>query len=201
MFYTVEEQPSGSIGASLGFAQTYGIVFGASIQENNFLGTGKSVGLSLNRSGFITNLSLNYSDPYYTRDGINAGFSLFARETDYDEANISNYSTDSYGGRINFSYPLDEIQSIGFGIGYENLTLKTGSFASQEIIEFVEENGDTFDLVTTHFSWGKSTVNRGQMATRGRQIGLGWSYRFLAAIWSIINSPMLANIIARSPIV
>jgi len=178
VFYTVEEQPSGSIGASLGFAQTYGIVFGASIQENNFLGTGKGVGISLNRSGFITNLSLNYSDPYYTRDGIAAGFSLFARETDYDEANISNYSTDSYGGRVNFSYPLDEIQSIGFGIGYENLTLKTGSFASQEIIEFVEENGDTFDLLTTHFSWGKSTVNRGQMATRGmsQRVGLELSF-------------------------
>jgi len=178
VFYTVEEQPSGSIGASLGFAQTYGIVFGASIQENNFLGTGKGVGISLNRSGFITNLSLNYSDPYYTRDGIAAGFSLFARETDYDEANISNYSTDSYGGRVNFSYPLDEIQSIGFGIGYENLTLKTGSFASQEITEFVEENGDIFDLLTTHFSWGKSTVNRGQMATRGtsQRVGLELSF-------------------------
>jgi outer membrane protein insertion porin family len=178
VFYTVEEQPSGSIGASMGFAQTYGIVFGASIQENNFLGTGKGVGISLNRSGFITNLSLNYSDPYYTRDGINAGFSLFARETDYDEANISNYSTDSYGGRVNFSYPLDEIQSIGFGLGYENLTLKTGSYASQEITEFVEENGDTFDLFTTHFSWGKSTVNRGQMATRGvsQQVGLELSF-------------------------
>lgn len=178
VFYTVEEQPSGSIGASLGFAQTYGIVFGASIQENNFLGTGKSVGISLNRSGFITNLSLNYSDPYYTRDGINAGFSLFARETDYDEANISNYSTDSYGGRVNFSYPLDEIQSIGFGLGYENLTIKTGSFASQEITEFVEENGDTFDLLTSHFSWGKSTVSRGQIATRGtsQQVGLELSF-------------------------
>ncbi|MEH6616590.1 MAG: outer membrane protein assembly factor BamA, partial [Porticoccus sp.] len=109
VFYTVEEQPSGSVGASLGFAQTYGIVFGASIQENNFLGTGKNVGVSLNRSGFITNLSLNYSDPYFTRDGINAGVSLFARNTDYGEADISNFSTDSYGARVNFSYPLSEV--------------------------------------------------------------------------------------------
>ncbi|MBQ0713341.1 MAG: outer membrane protein assembly factor BamA [Porticoccus sp.] len=178
VFYTVEEQPSGSIGASLGFAQTYGIVFGASIQENNFLGTGKSVGISLNRSGFITNLSLNYSDPYYTRDGINAGFSLFARETDFEEGNISSYSTDAYGTRVNFSYPLDEVQSIGFGLGYENLTLKEGSYASQEISEFIDENGDVFDLFTSHFSWGKSTVNRGQMATRGasQQVGLELSF-------------------------
>lgn len=179
VFYTVEEQPSGSIGASLGFAQTYGIVFGASIQENNFLGTGKNVGISLNRSGFITNLSLSYSDPYFTRDGINAGFSVFARSTDYEEADISSFSTDSYGSRVNFSYPLSEISSIGFGLGYENLTLKgyKGLYTAQEITEFVEENGDNFDIFSTHLSWGKSTVNRGQLATRGwsRNVGLEFS--------------------------
>jgi outer membrane protein insertion porin family len=179
VFYTVEEQPSGSVGASLGFAQTYGIVFGASIQESNFLGTGKNVGVSLNRSGFITNLSFNYSDPYFTRDGINAGISLFARETDYGEAEISNFSTDSYGGRVNFSYPLSEVSSIGFGLGYENLMLKgyEGRYTAQEITDFVEENGDNFDIFSTFLNWGKSTVNRGKMATRGwsRNVGLEFS--------------------------
>jgi outer membrane protein insertion porin family len=176
VFYTVEEQPSGSIGASLGFAQTYGIVFGASIQENNFLGTGKNVGVSLNRNGFITNLSFSYSDPYFTRDGINAGFSVFARKADYEEADISSFSTDSYGTAVNFSYPLSEVSSIGFGLSYENLTLKgyKGLYTAQEITEFVEENGDNFDIFATNLSWGKSTVNRGNMATRGwsRNVGL-----------------------------
>ena len=39
--YTVEEQPSGSVGASIGYAQGYGTVLGANLSENNFLGTGK----------------------------------------------------------------------------------------------------------------------------------------------------------------
>ena len=37
--YSVEEQPSGSIGASIGFAQGTGLVLGADLQQDNFLGT------------------------------------------------------------------------------------------------------------------------------------------------------------------
>src|SRR5690554_7477134 len=48
--YTVEEQPSGSITASLGFAQGTGLILGGSISQNNFFGTGNRVSFSANRS-------------------------------------------------------------------------------------------------------------------------------------------------------
>ena len=35
VIYSVEEQPSGSVGASLGFAQGTGLILGANLQENN----------------------------------------------------------------------------------------------------------------------------------------------------------------------
>ena len=38
--YAVEEQASGSITASVGFAQSSGLILGGSISQNNFLGTG-----------------------------------------------------------------------------------------------------------------------------------------------------------------
>ena len=48
--YTVEEQPSGSVGASVGYAQGTGLILGGNLSENNFLGTGKQVGVGINRS-------------------------------------------------------------------------------------------------------------------------------------------------------
>lgn len=167
VIYTIEEQPSGSIGASVGFAQTYGLVLGANIQEQNFLGTGNSVGIGLNRSAYTTNLSFSVQDPYFTRDGISAGFSLFARSTDYEEVNISNYSTDSMGGALTFAYPLSEYSSIGMGIGLEVLELDIGSFPSQEVVDFVDENGEDFTTLSTSARWGYSTLNRGKLATAG----------------------------------
>lgn len=165
--YTVEEQPSGSVGASFGFAQTYGVVLGASIAESNFLGTGNRVSLSLNQSGFQTNLSLNYTNPYFTKDGVSAGFGVFARKQDFDEANVSNYTTESFGASTSFGYPISEIESLGFGMGFENLKIDSGIFRSNRIDEFLDDNGDNFNILTANASWGRSTLNRGKLANRG----------------------------------
>ncbi len=132
--YTVEEQPSGSIGASLGFAQDSGIVLGANIQQNNWFGTGKRVGFNVSTSSYQTVYSFNYTDPYFTPDGVSRGFNLFFRERDFEEVNVSSYTTDSFGGSVNFGYPISEIARLGFGVGFTNISIETGSQAVQEII-------------------------------------------------------------------
>ncbi|BFM15287.1 outer membrane protein assembly factor BamA [Maricurvus nonylphenolicus] len=132
--YTVEEQPSGSIGASLGFAQDSGIVLGANIQQNNWFGTGKRVGFNVSTSSYQTVYSFNYTDPYFTPDGVSRGFNLFYRERDFEEVNVSSYTTDSFGGSVNFGYPISEISRLGFGVGLTNISIETGDQAVQEII-------------------------------------------------------------------
>jgi len=132
--YTVEEQPSGSIGASLGFAQDSGLVLGANIQQNNWFGTGKKVGFNVSNSSYQTVYSFNYTDPYFTPDGISRGFNVFLRERDFEEVNVSSYTTDTFGGSVNFGYPISEIERIGFGFGLSNISIETGTQAVQEII-------------------------------------------------------------------
>lgn len=223
--YTVEEQPSGSIGASVGYAQGTGLVLGANIQQNNWFGTGKRVGFSVNTSTYQQVYSFNYTDPYYTVDGVSRGFSVFYRATDFSKINVASYSTNTYGANLNFGYPISEVERIGFGIGYTNMFIKTGSSAVQEIKRspnlyeglepryitqsdlvdlklklsspelnpdgsavdllsfvndldipdntinnpdgFIDANGDRFDSFPFTLSWAKSTLNRGQLATRG----------------------------------
>ncbi len=132
--YTVEEQPSGSIGASLGFAQGSGLVLGANIQQNNWFGSGKKVGFNVSTSTYQTVYSFNYTDPYFTPDGVSRGFNVFYRERDFEEVNVSSYTTDSFGGSVNFGYPISETERLNFGFGYTNIQIETGSQAVQEII-------------------------------------------------------------------
>ena len=167
VIYSVEEQPSGSVGASVGFAQGTGLILGANLSENNFLGTGKQVGVGINKSTYQSSLNFSYTEPYYTIDGVSVGYSIYARETDYGDFNISSFSTNTYGASVNWSYPVSDIQRIGFGFGYENLDVSTGTFDSVEITDFVNENGNLFDIVTFNANWVKSTLNRGIFATRG----------------------------------
>jgi outer membrane protein insertion porin family len=132
--FTVEESPSGSMGLQIGYAEYSGVIFSASVQQSNWFGTGKQVGISLSHSRYQEYYSFNYNDPYFTLDGVSRGFSLYYQKTNYSYANISGFSTDAYGGKMNFSYPISDIERLGLDIGLRNLTVKPNSNASQEII-------------------------------------------------------------------
>ena len=100
--YSVVEQPTGSLSASVGFSQASGVILGANVSENNFFGSGKRVSFGVNVSDSIKSANFSYSDPYYTVDGVSRGFSVFARETDFEEQDISSYLLDEYGGRVTY---------------------------------------------------------------------------------------------------
>jgi len=131
--FVVDEQSFGSVSASLGYSQDVGVIFGADFQQNNFMGTGRQVNVQANRSSYRTSYSLSYVNPYYTPEGVSRGFTVFARETDFDAINVTSFSTNSWGGSVIFGYPLSETQSIRFSIGYTSTAIETGFAAVQEI--------------------------------------------------------------------
>jgi outer membrane protein insertion porin family len=175
VIYTVEEQPSGSVGANLGYSQGYGLMLGANLTENNFLGTGKQVGVGINKSTYQSSLNFSYTEPYFTTDGVSAGYSIYARDTDYSKLRLQPFSQDTRGVSVNWSYPLSEVERIGFGLGYEFLELDLGDYTTSAVIEkFVSDNGNWFKSVNANLNWGKSTLNRGIFATRGTSQRLGF---------------------------
>ncbi|WP_308366854.1 MULTISPECIES: outer membrane protein assembly factor BamA [unclassified Microbulbifer] len=131
--YTVEEQPSGTIGGTVGYAQGSGVVLGANVQENNWLGTGKSVGFAVNTSRYQTVLNFSYTDPYFTPDGVSRGFNIFYQERDYSEINLSSYNTTTYGAGLSFGYPISEISRVGLNLGLSHMELGVGSSSVKEI--------------------------------------------------------------------
>jgi len=211
--FSVEEQSFGSIGGSLGYAQDAGLILGLNLQQNNFLGTGRRVGISLNSSRYQDVISLNYTNPYFTEDGVSRGFSTFYRKTDLSKINVASYTTDTVGASINFGYPISETQRLGFSVGVTDTKITSGSYAVQEIstspklapeieywfystvqpdgtyaaaevlqpIEtiplsalsppdgegFLDLNGNKYLNYSLTGSWIQSTLNRGQLATRG----------------------------------
>ena len=172
--YTVEEQPSGSVGANLGYSQGYGLQLGANLTENNFFGTGKQVGVGINKSAYQSSLNFSYSEPYFTVDGVSAGYSIYLRETDYSKLRLQPFSQNTKGASVTWSYPISEVQRIGFGFTFEELELDLGDYTSSPVIEdFVSANGDWFRSLNFNINWVKSTLNRGIFATRGTSQRLG----------------------------
>ena len=165
--FSVEEQPSGSISATLGYAQGTGLILGANYQQNNVFGTGNQLGVGVSISDFQKSASFNYFNPYYTLDGISRGFNVFVRRLDFDERNIARFSTDAAGLGVNFGFPIGETQRINFGLLAEFTEIIEGRFPAREISDFLDENGEDALNFKANVSWLSSTLNRGLFPTRG----------------------------------
>ena len=158
--YSVTETSSGSITAGAGFSQTSGVLFNASIQQQNFLGTGKRVAFTFDNSEINTVYRFSYTNPFWTVDGVSRGFSLGYRKTDADEANLSDYSTDTRNADVNFGIPVNEYDTIRFSVGYQGLDLKTNSSSPLQVTDFIDQHGDSFDDAVFTASWSHDSRNK-----------------------------------------
>ncbi|WP_026146527.1 outer membrane protein assembly factor BamA [Zestomonas thermotolerans] len=172
--YTVEEQPSGSITASVGFAQNAGLILGGSISQSNFLGTGNKVSIGLTRSEYQERYSFGFVNPYWTVDGVSLGWNAFYRTTDYDDldVDVSSYAVDSYGLGVNIGYPISETSRLSFGLTVQQDDINTGVYTVDEIFDFIKQEGDRYLNFKGSIGWSESTLNRGVLATRGHSQSL-----------------------------
>jgi outer membrane protein insertion porin family len=158
--YSVTERSSGSITAGLGYSQTSGVLFNASIAQENFLGTGKRVSFAFDNSQINTLYRFSYVNPYWTIDGVSRGFGAFYRKTDAAEANLSNYTTDTRGADINFGIPVNEYDSVRFSAGYQGMDLHETSSSPLEVTDFIDQHGNSFDDLVLTGSWSHDSRNK-----------------------------------------
>lgn len=164
---SVKERDSGNVTVGAGFGQDSGFLFNTSLNQNNFLGTGNQVSLTFSNSSIATIYSIAYNNPYYTLDGVSRGFRAFYREIDAGESNVADYTTDSFGGEVNFGVPLSEFDFLRFGVGFEGLQIDTTARTPGEIFDFLDEKGDDFISYKLNLSWSRDNRNRAIFPDRG----------------------------------
>ena len=99
--YSVDEETTGSVGGSLGYSD-FGLMLGFNLQEQNFLGTGNTVGLGINKNVYTESYNLSFLDPYATKNAVSLGYNIYYRKTDYGEFNVANYLSNSQGAGLQF---------------------------------------------------------------------------------------------------
>ena len=175
--FTVVERPSGNLMFGIGYGQESGLLLNASVTQNNFLGTGNQLGVTLNKSDTGQNYNISYNNPYFTPDGISRGFRFFYREIDSSETNAANYILNSYGAQVSFGFPLNEFDTLRLSPGYEHLWIDTYGCETDEpvtsdrtppeICEYLRQNGDTYNQFKLNASWARDSRNRVIFPTSG----------------------------------
>ena len=166
VIYSVEEENTGSIGGNLGYSD-FGLMVGFNLQEQNFLGTGNTVAVGINKNVYSEQYNLSFLDPFATKDGISLGYNAYFRETDYGEYNVANYLTNSNGIGIQYGWPISDTQRLNLSLTYDKTDISVGTQPAREIWDFVNAEGNVYETLNLQTQWQRVTLNRGMYPTDG----------------------------------
>lgn len=155
----VTEKSTGSVQFGAGLSSNEGVVFGITINQPNFLGTGNRVNTQINTSKVNTVYSLSYTDPYFTPDGISRGFDIYRRDVNTNTSNtqsIGSFESSSYGGGVRFGMPLTERDFLTAGLTADYTKV---DLSSESPIQYINFCGNTSGCSNTSLS-----------------LSLGWTY-------------------------
>ncbi|MDX1443409.1 MAG: outer membrane protein assembly factor BamA [Gammaproteobacteria bacterium] len=115
--FNIKERSAGEFQVGVGYAgSATGIIGNASISHANFMGSGERIKMDLQSTSYQKVLSLSHSDPYSTINGITQNVSLFYSDQDSLARGFEDFASTSFGGGIDFIYPVSEFASIGWGV-------------------------------------------------------------------------------------
>ena len=123
--FTVVERPTGNILLGAGFGSGSGVVLSGSISQNNIFGSGKHLAAQVSGSKINQIYSLSFTDPYFTNDGVSAGYDVYHRKIDARAGNLGQYVTRTTGAGIRFGVPISEVDTIQYGLAFEETSITT----------------------------------------------------------------------------
>ncbi len=161
------EQMSASLQFSTGYSQSYGFLIGASFTQNNFMGTGKTVGVNLTRTAYQRVYSVSYTNPFFTPTGISHSMTVYYQSTTPGYINIASYSTDVLGFSDSYGFPITNYQRFNLGYSYQHTYLDVGNAPSLQIKDFAQQYGNYFNQIMLTGGWSYSDLDQFFMPSKG----------------------------------
>ncbi len=170
---SLTERMSGAVSLGVGYSQNQGVLLTGSLSQDNFMGSGNRVTLSLSTSEVSQLFNLSVLNPHYTVNGASRGFSVFYQKIDAEEASISRYAANRYGFNVSYGIPFSEFGTLSIRPGFENVEIDTVATTPTEILDFLEREGDEYTLFPIEMAYTYDTRDRVVFAASGRRHRVG----------------------------
>ena len=179
--YYVKEVAMGRASIQGGYSDVYGFLYGVSISEPNFMGTGTYLSVGFQNNQYQQNYSFAYNNPYYTTWGLQRNFSVYySRVKPGTKFNFSSYVEDGYGADVVYTYPVSERRSIGFGYGFGNTKISQvdPNIAAPSVLDFlgttngVQNTSQSYNQFKLTAEWIFNGLDRAIFPTKGLYTGL-----------------------------
>ncbi|WP_026959486.1 MULTISPECIES: outer membrane protein assembly factor BamA [Aliagarivorans] len=172
--FSVKEQPSGSFNAGVGYGTESGLSLSAGVQQDNFLGSGNRAGINVSTNKYSKNFDINYTDPYFTKDGVSFGGRLYYTDFEASNADLVDYNNKTIGLRGTLGFPVNENNRLSFSLGVEQNKISQLE-AYEQIQDFWElhasngsdDNSRTFESLDVTIGWNRNALNRSMFPSSG----------------------------------
>ncbi|WP_028007660.1 outer membrane protein assembly factor BamA [Solimonas flava] len=166
--FKVKERPPGSVQFGVGYSGSQGFLITGQVTHTNFLGTGNRIDLQAQNNAISQAISLSWTDPYFTEDGISQSISAYYRKSESVIRYSSGFNTNTVGANLTYGIPLSEFITLRAGFGVEDVAVQTfPTSSSDEILKFVINNGTQFFIYQARTGISYDSRNRTFFATRG----------------------------------
>jgi outer membrane protein insertion porin family len=174
--YKVKEEGSNQATFRVGYSGEQQVIFGAGINQKNFLGTGSTLGLNLQRSRYEQIYAVDYTDPYYTLDGISRSISFSISKVDPGTLNkvTNDYTTNEYDLGLIYGIPVGQQKGIFSriiaGVVYQNTLVYLNSNpmnVSNQVMSFINQHGKRFQELDFRLGFSRDSRDKAIFATRG----------------------------------
>lgn len=163
----VKEALSAQFQFNIGYSQAEKFMISTSVSQSNFMGTGKTVGVSLQGSAYSRTYSLNYTNPFFTPDGVSHSMSAYIQQVNADAISIADFSTSAYGFNDSYGFPLSNFDSFNLGYGFKDTHLIVGGSPSTQIADFQAQHGNVYHQLLLSAGWNHNTTDRYKLPTSG----------------------------------
>ncbi|TDR73843.1 outer membrane protein assembly factor BamA [Paludibacterium purpuratum] len=171
---SLKERSTGSISAAVGFVQGEGLQLSAGISQSNVFGSGKTAALNVSTGKVNKVLSLSFTDPYYTADGVSLGYNVYHRSYNPDTIDLSEYKTTSTGASVTAGVPISERDRVNFTLGLDRTNITTFDNSPQQYLDYVSKHGSNSTTLSAGVSWGRDTRDSALWPTRGYTTGISF---------------------------
>lgn len=166
----VEEQSAGSMQFGIGYSQYDGVIYSASVSQNNIMGTGDRFSISASRSDIYTNINVSYYNPYLTDSGVGLGYNFAYSKSDWKhDSDMAEYSSDMKSFGVNLGIPITDFDNLTFSTGYSSNRINANPrYTPKVLIDYLNKIGHhTADSWDGSVSWTHNTRNDYFAPTRG----------------------------------
>ncbi len=166
---TVTEKSTGSLLAGVGYSSSDGIVVNGSVSQQNIFGSGNAVIAALNTSKINRTISLAFSEPYWTVNGVSRTLEAYQRNIDPTSTlAVSQYTSSTLGAAATFGIPITETDAINLGVRYEHTKLGLFDQTPPVYLDFANKFGLVTDAYIGSLGWSRDTRDDILYPSRGR---------------------------------